>query len=621
MGRVKKIIDYEKIAAGEVVERPASVVKELVENSIDAGANEIKIIVKGAGKSLIQIIDDGFGIEKEDVEVAFERYTSGKIERFEDLNSLKTLGFRGEALSSIATVSQVELITRTKNDDLGTFIIVHGGEIKEKKELSAPIGTNIKVKNLFFNIPARRKFLKSDKVELGHITDIITRYALVYPEIHFLYKHNELEILNCPSSHELLDMVFHIYGKQKAKKMQEIKYSHPDGLLKISGLLGEPEISLKNRRNSSLFVNKRYVISDYFFEVINAAYKGFLMIGRQPFFIINLDVDPASVDFNIHPKKLTIRFNNEKVLFPYIENALRARLEDLFLPKKDKGVFIPLHTKRVKVNSIDLESEVEESSSGTVESEDILPLQSLHEDFILQEMIQTTLLDDESPGDDVKTKITRKALQEQSIITDTLPKMRPISISGQLSNKIYVLFESEDENGNSGILILDQHAASERIMKEKFQNQYKNSNIQKQQLISPLKLKISPAESFFIGEHLTEINSFGFELEEFGGNTFILRAIPAIFGKLPKIQVLPNMIEELADIGRQRSFTGAEDEIINYLSCHKAVRGGDYLNSKSIRKLVIDLSKCEDPNHCAHGRPTYKFISFKEFDKMFKRIV
>ncbi len=327
MQRIKKIKDFEKIAAGEVVERPASVVKELVENSIDAGAKNIKIIIKNAGKSLIQVIDDGYGIEKEDVEIAFDRYTSGKIEKFEDLDTLTTLGFRGEALSSIAVVSQVELITRTKNDDLGSTIVIHGRTVIEKKEISAPVGTNIKVKNLFYNIPARQKFLKTNRVELGHITDIITRYVLGYPQIHFIYQHNDLDILNCPSSDDLKDMVFHIYGKETAKKMYPIDYIHPDGLFALSGLLGDPEISKKKRTSSSLFLNKRYVISDKFFEVIKDAYKGFLMVGRFPFFILNLDINPANVDFNIHPQKMTVRFNNEKVLFPFIENELRRHLE------------------------------------------------------------------------------------------------------------------------------------------------------------------------------------------------------------------------------------------------------------------------------------------------------
>lgn len=616
MRRIKKIIDFEKIAAGEVVERPASVVKELVENSIDAGAKNIKIIIKNAGKSLIQVIDDGCGIEKEDVEIAFDRYTSGKIEKFEDLDTLTTLGFRGEALSSIAVVSQVELITHTKNDDLSPTIVIHGGAVIEKKEISAPVGTNIKVKNLFYNIPARQKFLKTNRVELGHITDVITRYALGYPQIHFVYQHNDLDILNCPSSDDLKDMVFHIYGKETAKKMYPIDYIHPDGLFALSGLLGDPEISKKKRNSSSLFLNKRYVVSDKFFEVIKDAYKGFLMVGRFPFFILNLDINPAFVDFNIHPQKMTVRFNNEKILFPFIENALKAHLDELFLPKKEEIITQPLET------FIDKEKEEIQSDLKNI-TVNIDDQSIIAKEQLLNFQSGSNIIDSAKSKEMIQTNLTSEGKFEEKfeIITKTLPKMRFISRTGQLSNHIYVLFESKDENGNPAILIIDQHAASERIMKEKFLNQYRGSKVQKQQLISPLKINISPAESFFLKEHLNEINKFGFELEKFGGNTFILRAIPAIFEKLPKLDVLKDMIEEIAYMGKQQSFSESEEGIINYLACHKSIRGGDYLTTKDIRRLVIDLSKCKDPYHCAHGRPTFRVISFRELDKMFKRIV
>jgi len=624
MGRIKKIKDFEKIAAGEVIERPASVVKELVENSIDAGALNIKIIIKNAGKNLIQVIDDGCGIEKDDIEIAFDRYTSGKIEKFEDLDTLSTLGFRGEALSSIAVVSQVELITRTEKDDLGIYIAIYGGMVIEKKEISAPFGTNIKIKNLFYNIPARYKFLKTNKVELGHITDIITRYALSYPQIHFIYQHNDLDILNCPSSNDLRDMVFHIYGKETARKMHSINHIHPDGLFTLTGLLGEPDVSKKKRSNSSLFVNNRYVISDKFFEVIKSAYKDFLMIGRFPFFILNLSINSALVDFNIHPQKMTIRFNKEKIIFPFIESAIKARLEELFLPRSQVIITKPLETfvddKKEEViigygekNSHAFKHEIssEQTANIHIDSSNI-------EVDKPQDLIQTRLMF-EAHETKFEKDIPQSLLGEQYIITETLPKMRPISRTGQLRNKIYIIFESEDKSGNSGICILDQHAASERIMKEKYLNQYWKSKIQKQKLISPLKINISPAEQYFLSENLNEINNFGFELEEFGRNTFILRAVPAIFEKVPALNVLKDMIEEIVEIGKQQSFSESEEQIINYLACHKSIRGGDYLTIKDIRRLVIELSKCKNPYHCAHGRPTFKFISFKELDKMFRR--
>ncbi len=243
--KIKKIKDFNKISAGETIERPVNVVKELIENSIDAGAQEIRVIVKKSGKNLIHVIDDGTGIPPDEIEFAFERYTSNKIRSIEDLDNLSTLGFRGEALASITAVSQVEIISKTDKDELGIQIFLDGGKIKDKKNISCPRGTNIKVKNLFYNIPARQKFLKSDSTELGHITDILQRYSLAYPDIHFIYKHNDLVILNCPSN-DLKTTVFHIYGKRNAKYVKSINYSEEDSYFKLYGLVGHSELSRKN---------------------------------------------------------------------------------------------------------------------------------------------------------------------------------------------------------------------------------------------------------------------------------------------------------------------------------------------------------------------------------------
>ncbi|MHA1413869.1 MAG: DNA mismatch repair endonuclease MutL, partial [Promethearchaeota archaeon] len=300
-GKIQKIIDAEKIAAGEVIERPANVVKELIENSIDAKATEIKIIIKKAGKVLIQVIDNGMGIAPEDIEIAFERHTSSKIRKLEDLNSLSTLGFRGEALASIAAVSNIEITSRTKNNENGIKLILEVGKIVSKEVISCPVGTNIMVKNLFYNIPARLKFLKKDTTELGHITDIIQRYALSYPEIHFYYTHNDLVILNCPKDSDLKTTVYHIYGKNIAKAMEQI--NHDDDEIKIKGLLGHPSIARKSKIQSSLFINRRYIMSNLLSRAIKEAYKGILMTNQHPFYIIFLELDPSFIDFNVHPKK------------------------------------------------------------------------------------------------------------------------------------------------------------------------------------------------------------------------------------------------------------------------------------------------------------------------------
>ena len=281
--KIQKIKEAEKIAAGEVVERPANMVKELVENSIDAEAREIRVIVRRAGKNLIQIIDNGIGIPPDEVEFAFERHTSSKIHSIEDLDTLSTLGFRGEALASIAAVSKVEIISRTAENERGIQLFIEGGKLTKRNEINCPIGTNIKVNNIFYNLPARQKFLKSDPTELGHITDIIQRYSLANPELHFIYQHNDLNILNCPASNDLITTGFHIYGKQIAKFLEPINFSEEAELFNLHGLLGHPKISKKNRNVSSLFLNKRYIISDLLHRAIQEAYKGTLMINKHPF--------------------------------------------------------------------------------------------------------------------------------------------------------------------------------------------------------------------------------------------------------------------------------------------------------------------------------------------------
>ena len=625
--KIKKIQDAEKIAAGEVVERPANIVKELLENSIDAESREIRIIVKKAGKALIQVIDDGIGIPPDDIEFAFERHTSSKIRNIKDLDNLHTLGFRGEALASIAAVSQVEIISRTEENDLGIQLLIEGGKITKRKEISCPVGTNVKVKNIFYNIPARQKFLKSDSTELGHITDIMQRYALAYPDIHFIYRHNDLDILNCPPN-DLKTTVFHVYGKSNAKFMEPINYSEQD--IKISGLLGHPQISKKNRNYSSLYINRRYVISDLLFRAIQEAYKGVLMIGKHPFFILNIELDPSVIDFNVHPKKLHIRFERDEYVYNRVYNIIRGFIEENFITKEAKYIsteleqFIPgKESDLIKEDTLEFKEikrpikEIRERKKDKSKSKEFLN----EKGELIDDTVQLHLTDNIT-GEEETMKLPDTYLREKYIVSKDFPKLRLISSTGQLLNKTYVVLEGFDNETNEpGLYILDQHAASERINKEKFLRAYETSKINKQMLVSPLKIEVSPSETFFLQENLNEIKKLGFTLEHFGGNTFILREIPVIMEKLPETGLIKEIFSDIAEIGKDKSFSEVKEEIINYLACHKSIRGGDYLTLKDIRNLLIELSCAEDSFHCAHGRPTLRFISFKELDKLFKRIV
>jgi len=618
--RIKKILQAEKIAAGEVVERPANIVKELIENSIDAGAREIRVIIKNAGKTLIQVIDNGVGIPSDEIEFAFERYTSSKIRSIEDLESLSTLGFRGEALASIAAVSQVEIISRIKESDLGVQLFIDGGKINNKKEISCPVGTNIIIKNLFYNIPARQKFLKSDSTELGHITNFIQRYALAYSERHFIYRHKDMDLLNCPASNDLKTTVFHIYGRNTAKFMEEVGYTEENESFKVYGLLGHPQIAKKNRNSSSIFINQRYIISDTLFRAIKEAYKGTLMVSKHPFFILFLELDPSHVDFNVHPKKLHVRFEREEYIYNKFYNIIRGFVEEEFIVKETKYLsteldkFVPKE-ERFAINKPGLEIETIDKPI-----KEIREIKGEENENTI-EPIQLQLTDHAIKRKSDISKLPETYIREKFIISKNFPRLRLISYTGQLSNKIYVVLEGLSEKSEPGLYILDQHAASERINKEFFLNMYETSKVSKQQLISPLKIDVSPSEKFFLEENLDEVKKLGFNFEYFGQNTFVLREIPTVMGKIIKTDLITDIISDITKIGKDKSFSEVKEEIINYLACHKSIRGGDDLSLKVIRKLIIDLSNCKDPFHCAHGRPTLRFFSFKELDKLFKRIV
>ncbi|MFW9902526.1 MAG: DNA mismatch repair endonuclease MutL [Candidatus Thorarchaeota archaeon] len=616
--KIEKIVDAEKIAAGEVVDRPVNVVKELIENSIDAKSSEIRIIIKKAGKSSIQVIDDGFGIPSEDIILAFERHTSNKIRSIEDLQNLSTLGFRGEALASIAAVSKVEITSRVEYEDKGVNLCIEGGKITEHKRVSCPIGTNIRVRNLFYNLPARQKFLKTDATELSHITDIVQRYALAYPNLHFIYRHNDLDVLNCPALNDLKTTTFHIYGKKVAKFMESFDFIEENNKFRIYGLLGHPEIAKKNRSYSSLFINKRYIISDVLQRAIHEAYEGTLMVSRYPFFIIFLELEPSVIDFNVHPKKLHVRFEREEFIYNKVYNVLQRIVEEKFISKEAKYIstelkdFIPKEEK----TSIKVAKKLIEEQKIFNEDEITSEEQSKYE-----ESVQLILSDQMVENEVQKNQLSETYLRSKYIIAKNFPKIRLISQTGQLSNKIYVVLEGINENNEEGLFILDQHAASERINKEKLLEAYEISKSSRQKLISALKIDVSPSEKIFLEDNLSEIKKLGFNFDHFGGNTFILREIPIIMGKIPNINIIKEIISDVTRIGKEKSFTEVKEDIINYLACHKSIRGGDDLSLKDIRQLLIELAKCKDSYHCAHGRPTLRFFSYKELDKLFKRIV
>jgi DNA mismatch repair protein MutL len=368
-------------------------------------------------------------------------------------------------------------------------------------------------------------------------------------------------------------------------------------------------------------------------RAIQEAYKGTLMVNKHPFFILFIELNPSSVDFNIHPKKLHVRFEKDEFMYNKVYNVVRKFVEDLFIAKEAKYIstdlkkFIPKSDlESMNDNALILDEELLQiGENGKIKriSESIgsneEKISNDKEVGFIEEPVQITLDEDKVARGGTNIKVSESIIREKYIISENFPKIKLISHTGQLSNNVYVVLEGINEDNEEGLFILDQHAASERITKEYFLDLYEKSKVVKQSLISPLKIELSPSEKIFLLENLNKVKKLGFDFDHFGGNTFILRGIPTIMGKIPKIEIIKEIIGDITDIGKDRSFSEVKEEIINYLSCHKSIRGGDDLTLKEVRNLIIELANCNDSYHCAHGRPTMRFISFKELDKLFKR--
>ncbi|MHA1794720.1 MAG: DNA mismatch repair endonuclease MutL [Promethearchaeota archaeon] len=649
-----------------------------MENAIDAGATKISIILKDAGKTLIQIIDNGCGIDPEDLEIAFQRHTSSKITSADELDAINTLGFRGEALASIAAVSQIEITSRTAEKENGMRLQIEGGKVISKAPCGAPIGTDLKVQNLFFNLPVRQKFLRSNRVEIGHITDIITRYALAYPLIHFALKHNNLSILNSPDWRGQIDHVINnnkidistnssklteiygftvqtIYGKKISTHLLPIDVGGED--FRIFGFVGQPDIGRSEKNASSLFVNHRYVISKEFFAIMQDIYRDYLMRHKYPFFILFLEIAPNKIDCNVHPTKKKIKFLNASHFFAEIQQALSKPIKNSILMASQRNNL----GESANVQSFDTvmdywtpssrtsnPSNSSNSSNPSISSQISHTSLSKHDSSIRVESShqhhltnpkQTHLLP--TPKKIQKPRIkspsskynkfkpqfshelssTSTSLENQSIsespyiLVKNLPPLFKLNAGIQAGNN-YLVFQNEE-----GLILIDQHAAHERINYERVQQWQKLDQVPIQRLILPIQLEVAPNEVEFVKDAAHELKSYGFELDHFGSKTFLLRTVPAILQpKHMDSQLIVDICLEIIKMGREKSFSDIKRDIFQYIGCHQSIRAGDEIWSESqIKKIIKDLDACENPHHCAHGRPTYIKISYKNIDKWFHR--
>ncbi|MCP4760344.1 MAG: hypothetical protein GY870_01100, partial [archaeon] len=493
----------------------------------------------------------------------------------------------------------------------------------EIEKIGVPNGTNIKIKDIFFNTPVRYKFLKTDKIALGHITDLVSRLILCYPKIHFKLINNDIPVIISATTDRPINCIFDIYGKKVTKSVVDFSYTDP--LFEINGFLGQPSLSQSTTLSSSIFVNKRYIKSPLIKKALDEAYKDYVMVHKHPFFIIFLKVDPATVDFNIHPTKKVIRFENETILLKRLVNVLREIVEDKFgggiknIKKSSKSVI----SETLKELVLDNQEKNEQTSTNeaadtnserkgdTIEdNKSSIKLDQMYDIVDKQKDYHKKTAEIPEKGEKTRGFFNR----DNWITTETLPRMKLINEAGQL-NKLYFIFEARE-----GFYILDQHAAHERINYEAQIELFKEGGLKKQSLLLPITFDVSINEKDFFEEVIPQLSQFGFEVDSMGSNTFAIRTVPANYKNLSDLNLVKDLVREIIEFGKQSSLDKIYDKIIKYIACHMSIRGGDEIdNPVKARNLLIKLSKCKNPNHCAHGRPTMLYFSYKEIDKKFHR--
>ncbi len=603
----KETID--QIAAGEVVERPASVVKELTENAIDAGSTAITVEIKDGGISYIRISDNGDGILRDDVRNAFLRHSTSKIKCAEDLYSVSSLGFRGEALSSISAVSKVELMTKTKEDITGVCYRIEGGEEKEFTEMATPDGTTFIVRQLFFNTPARKKFLKSPMTEGNYISEVVEKLAISNPGISFRFLMNSQEKFVTSGNGNLLDVIYQLYGKDITKELLEV--NEETAHFKVFGYIGKPLVYRGNRNYETFFVNKRYVKSQVLMRSVEAGYEGFLMQHQYPFAVLNFDFSAKDVDVNVHPTKQEVRFHENDQISEELQHLISNRLkfrEDISDVKLEEE-------PRVRTNLL---KAPEVFGAEPFEKQRLNDFKAKIEESIQEEIYDVYKeIAIETPAQSVEPRFPEERRVElpqfvqQSFLTEE--SLKNHRIIGQVFDT-YWLVEFDE-----ALYIIDQHAAHEKVLFEKTMAKLKDKDMTSQQISPPIIVSLSDGDCSLLFENEEDFHKVGYAFESFGGNEVALTGIPAnIFGVDEK-ELFLNTIASLSDVKR-----GVNDlilEKIASMSCKAAVKGHDHLSFAEAESLISDLLSLENPYHCPHGRPTIVRMSQYELDKKFKRIV
>ena len=640
----KNTID--QIAAGEVVERPASVVKELVENAIDSGATAVTVEIKGGGIDMIRVTDNGSGIEKSQIRKAFKRHATSKLKSIEDLFSIHSLGFRGEALSSIASVAQVDLITKTRDELVGTRYCINGGEEAAFEEIGAPDGTTLIIRNLFYNTPARKKFLKTPQTEGSYIGDVMEHMALDNPTISFHYINNKDDKFSTSGNGDLKEIIYRIYGRDISVSVLPFK-AEEDGMI-LEGYLGEPAINRSNRNFEIFFVNGRYIKDKVMSKALEEGYKQYLMMHKFPFAILHLRIDPSRVDVNVHPAKMEVRFNNQQQLYDFISRSVddalskREMIPDALLGETDEEEIkepaeadapvaeekpaksiapqpfeslrfekhkisedTPIFAKGVKAEPI----KIEDSNKSAVwtrifgDSDGSIAEKKEHPSPIIK-----------SDNAVVVEKVTQLDLFDEKVLTKE--NVKEYEILGQIFGTYWIIAFKDK------IFMVDQHAAHEKVNYERMLKRYKNGEMLSQMVNPPVIVALTSAEEELFLSYRQYFEKLGFNIENFGGREYAMRAIPIdLFGCESEKDMFIQILDELShETGLDRT-----PDVINYkiasMACKASVKGNTKMSRAEMEALLDELLTLDNPYNCPHGRPTIISMSKYEIDKKFKRVV
>lgn len=597
-----------QIAAGEVIERPSSVVKELVENAIDSGATAITVEIKDGGLSSIRVTDNGSGIAKEEVRLAFLRHATSKIHSAEDLITIDSLGFRGEALASIASVSQVELITKERSSLTGIRVEVHGGEEQTFEEIGCPDGTTILVRNLFFNTPARRKFMKTPMTEGSYITELMQRLSMSRPDISFQYIINGQSKLYTSGNRQLKEIIYSIYGRDISSNLLEVSYSNKD--IQIEGYIAKPYICRGNRSYEQYFVNQRFIKSRVITKAIEEAYKTFVMIHKYPFTALQFQLKPEKLDVNVHPTKMEMRYHDEEILYKAVIDAIRSSLL-----AKELIPTIPVSKERsVPKPSVSKHAEPFEEHRRVQEQAKANSPLATETPFVTTSAAKEpkAMVAEPSPHYEVTAKqnVQLNFIEEKLLEECSLPKHRLI---GQLF-KTYWLVEFDHK-----LFIMDQHAAHEKVMYEHLLQHYHTKSVFTQQVSPPIVITLHPREQAALQANMELFAEMGFCIEEFGGNEYAIRAVPTeIFG-LTASDVFVELISSLTEEGTKLQMDVFVAKIAS-MACNAAVKGGQTLSTAEADALIHELLSLENPYSCPHGRPTIIAMTEDDIERKFKRI-